>query len=328
MGKKRDRNLDIVRGLGMIGIVLIHVHSYFTFFHNPHETVQIFTLNLANLSRFSVPVFIFSAGYFCRNKSFLNFWKPKLFTIFIPYFLASLVGYFVKYNNYDLLDFFYRILFGSVFTPFYFIPLLMQFYLLYYVLVRHFTANGRISFLFFSLLINIASNEGHFAFFPREYFVISPTNFIFPFALGVNLSIEGKYSNIGEFFKEKILIYTNATLFFISSIAIVFLTSSNLSPMSNHTIIYPTLALFGLYSFKWARIPGDALAIIGKNSMGIFLLHPFVIHFMHSFDPYILGGAWLSIPGTLALNIFIPLVVWLGIEYLLTQIQNVLNTEQ
>ncbi|MCC5813454.1 MAG: hypothetical protein JJT78_01750, partial [Leptospira sp.] len=96
--------------------------------------------------------------------------------------------------------------------------------------------------------------------------------------------------------------------------------------LSNHTIIYPTLALFGLYAIKWSKFPGDVLALIGKNSMGIFLLHPFVIHFMHSFDPYILGGSWLSIPTTLLLNISIPLFVWIGIEMFFSKIKILTQT--
>lgn len=311
--QKRDHNLDIVRGLAMIGIVLIHVHSYFVFFHSPDDLPQVLTLILSNISRFSVPVFIFSAGYFSRNKKFIEYWKPKLVSVFIPYFFASTLGFYIKCNTCTGFEFMDMILYGKIFTPFYFIPLLFQFYALHFILLRNIKEFTKIAFLFISLVINIFSNQGYFEFLPSDYSVIFPGNFIFFFSLGIYLSEKG----MDDFFKGTELKFFFHLGFPILLSWIAWISVEEKISISNHTILYPTVGLFFLYGLRYHKRLVQVLGKIGKDSLGIFLIHPFVIHFMHSIDPHYLLGPYLSIVVTLVINIAVPFLIWQMLKYFL-----------
>ncbi len=305
----RDSLFDSLRGIAMVGIVLIHVHSYFLFFHSAFEPTQVFTLLLANLSRFSVPVFIFSAGYFLTKKGLWEYWKPKILSILVPYALVSLLGYYIKYNEYSLADFLYRLVMGKVFTPFYFIPLLFQFYVIYFLFFRTSYSSLVLTILLhIALVINIASNQGWFRFLPVDYFVISPTNFVFFFMLGIY--IRSVFQNLNSINNDKVL-RTFLRIFLILQIFfIVYKTITDMQAISNHTILYPTLFILSYTGFQFNARFLSITKEIGLNSMGIFLLHPILIHFMHSIDPYLLGGRWIAVIVVAFLNIALPLGAW------------------
>jgi surface polysaccharide O-acyltransferase-like enzyme len=306
----RDTRIDSVRGLAMAGIVAIHIHSYYNFFHSLEDIPVLFSLVLANLSRFSVPVFIFSAGYFSKDSSFGKYWKSKILVVAIPYSIVSLLGYYIKFNDYSISDFLYRLLYGKVFTPFYFIPLLFQFYILYYCILRKLKTNGKLGFLVISLVINIASNLNLFKFFTEDYSIIWVGNFIFFFAAGLYLADKSI-----DFWKgNPILAALIPISFLIVSCYLIYETVHSKLPISNHTVLYPTLGFLVFYSVSFGERLNKILSAIGRNSLGIFLFHPFVIHFMHSIDPYELGGPWLGILLTLVLNLFIPYIAWVSLQ--------------
>lgn len=308
--KIRDNRLDFIRGLAMSGIVMIHVNSYFEFFHSLETAPVLLTLVLSNLSRFSVPVFIFSAGYFSRDKSFVEYWKPKIFSIFIPYLIFSTIGFFVKFPNWDFSNFVNCILFGKSLTPYYFIPLLFQFYLLYYAILKFIPPQNMWLVSIIALLSNILSNEGYLNLLPLSYEPISIFNFIFFFVIGIQFSKLG----FNKIENTKYELFIVRILFFVSFCYVVYISIFNLVHLKNHTILYPCLTFMFLYSLKVIPWISDKMSIVGKESMGIFLLHPFLIHFMHAVDPYFWGGSYLSILIVWILNIILPLIIWLGIN--------------
>ncbi|WP_244934688.1 acyltransferase family protein [Leptospira vanthielii] len=155
----RENRFDILRGFAMVGIVLIHIHSYFQFFHPADQMVVRTTLFFSNLSRFSVPLFILTSAIFLRKKE--GYWISKLKNLLLPYSIASFIGYLVKYNNYNVIEFIQFYFLGKVFAPFYFVPLLIQFYILFYLFDK-FLINKSFSklLLLFSFLVNLSSNLG------------------------------------------------------------------------------------------------------------------------------------------------------------------------
>lgn len=308
----RDSRIDTTRGLAMAGIVAIHIHSYYNFFHSLDDNPVLFSLVLSNLSRFSVPVFIFSAGYFSKNTNFVKYWKSKLLLVAVPYTIVSLIGYFIKFSEHTSSDFLYKLFFGQVFTPFYFIPLLFQFYLFYYLFLRKITANGRFVFLLISLVINIASIFNLFLGYqlPNDYSIIWIGNFIFFFAAGLYLADRG----IETWRTHRMLRILIPIAFALVSIYLIYETISNKVPISNHRILYPSLGFLVIYSLSFGDWLNNILSGIGRNSLGIFLFHPFVIHFMHSIDPYELGGPWIGLLLTLVLNLLIPYIIWVSIQ--------------
>ncbi len=309
----RDERLDQMRGLAMIAIVSIHIHSYFSFFHPNDRNITFYTLFLSNLSRFSVPVFIFGSSLFLKVRP--DFWMNKFKSLLLPYSLASLAGYFIKYQNYSILDFSIRYLTGSVFAPYYFVPLLFQFYLIFFLIPKQLFVGRRLNFfIILSLILNVLSNIGIFdKLMPAWYAPISIFNYIFFFALGIYIR-NGKTQLIKS---EKTMRIALVCLFLCFLVLILFFSLKQID-FKNHHLVYPILIIFllnSLFNSESKNVFSVALSFIGRNSLYIFLLHPFVIHQMHAFDPYVLINPYFGYIITLILNVGIPSFVAYLITY-------------
>ncbi len=323
---ERSQVVDFVRGIAMCAIIVIHIDSYFAFFH-PKDTEIVLTKWLANLSRFCVPAFILSSGFFLSWKGISAFWISKLKNVLIPYVVIACIGYFTKYPIENFLsDIIPKLLLGQVFQPYYYVPLLFGFYLIYSLFFRNiqnWSSGFFYSVLAFSLLLNFASNH----FYPKSLPIIggleaiSFTNFIFFFVVG--FSAKRILTNKDVFLEE---LQTNrlyfpslffAIILYLAAVTYVSVTM-NLE-ISNHFLFYP-VACFVVLTYLGIKIePTESkllkrvysgFAYIGENSLALFLLHPMVIHLMHMIDPYYFGGFYLGWIITLAINIVIPLILW------------------
>lgn len=308
----RESRFDILRGFAMVGIVLIHIHSYFQFFHPADTLVVHTTLFFSNLSRFSVPLFILTSAIFLRKKD--GYWISKLKNLLLPYTFASTIGYLIKYNNYDLWEFIQFYCLGKVFAPFYFVPLLIQFYILFYLFDK-FLINKSYSklFLLLSFLINLSSNLGLFdSILPNEYHSISILNYLFFFILGIQIGLSNEGKNKPR--AEVSLLFGSLSLvviFFLILFSMVYSLD-----FKNHHLVYPIFFFFVIWEVlpKFSQTANHWISYIGNNSLFIFLLHPFVIHLMHSVDPYTFGGPFLGYIVTLILNVGIPIIIAIIIQ--------------
>lgn len=303
---KRENRFDILRGFAMVGIVLIHIHSYFQFFHPADKLVIHTTLFFSNLSRFSVPLFILTSAIFLRKKE--GYWISKIKNLLLPYTFASVIGYLLKYNNYHVWEFIQFYCLGKVFAPFYFVPLLVQFYVLFYVFEKFLISKSFIKpILFLSFIINLASNLGFFdSILPDEYHSISVLNYLFFFILGIQIGLSNEEKN-----KPKVKV---SLLFGSLSLILLFLlvlfSAVYSFDFKNHHLVYPIFFFFVIWEVlpKFGETTIHWISYIGNNSLFIFLLHPFVIHLMHSVDPYFFGGPFLGYLVTLILNVGIPIL--------------------
>ncbi|MEG0371970.1 MAG: acyltransferase [Clostridium sp.] len=102
MIRKRIDEVDILRGLAFLAVVL--QHSLASFIYNPNISMYGATASalLLNIIRFAVPVFVFMTGfslyYSERGISYIVFIKKKFMQIILPYMLWTLI--------YDILMFF------------------------------------------------------------------------------------------------------------------------------------------------------------------------------------------------------------------------------
>lgn len=158
INSKRLKNIDAMRGIAIIAVILIH--STYFLYSEYVETNAIIAINLINnLSRFAIPVFLFSSGLLLRpfiwNKKYIfNFYMSKFIRIGIPYILVTLVLWQIGYNNSAPL---WKLLVtGDMAIPFYFIPVLFQLYILYPLLDYIRKLNPKY-LLLGSLMISIAS---------------------------------------------------------------------------------------------------------------------------------------------------------------------------
>ncbi|TGK49673.1 acyltransferase family protein [Leptospira bouyouniensis] len=310
--EKREIRFDILRGFAMIGIVMIHIHSYFQFFH-PADTFIIHnTLFLSNLARFSVPIFILTSAIFLRKKE--GYWISKFKHLILPYTLFSILGYLIKYKNYSLNELIEFYIFGKVFTPFYFVPLLLQFYLLF-LLLNPILLQKKLKpwILLLSFSINVISNLGLLnQFLPEQYHSISIFNYIFFFVLGINIGSTKKSSSISSD-KSK---YINVVFFTIFIVLLILFSHLYGTDLKNHHTIYPIFIMIFIWNYLnyFNSFIANLFSYIGNQSIFIFLLHPFIIHFMHSIDPYSFAGPFFGYIFTLLLNVGLPILISIIIQ--------------
>jgi probable poly-beta-1,6-N-acetyl-D-glucosamine export protein len=334
----RSQVIDFVRGIAMCSIVIIHIDSYFAFFH-PKDSELILSKWLANFSRFCVPAFILSSGFFLSWKGFSPFWVSKLKNLLLPYAIIASIGYFTKYPAESYLqDIIPKLLLGQVFQPYYYVPLLFEFYIIYALFFRNiqnFSPKLVYSLLIGSLLVNFLSNH----FYPRSTPIvggleaISFTNFVFFFVVGFTSKkiftdkeafLENMRANNFYFpcLLLSILLYLGIVTYYTITISL---------EISNHFLFYP-IAVFIVLSFIGIKLEATSLkpikkiystfAYIGENSLALFLFHPMVIHLMHMIDPYYFGGFYLGWLISFTLNIVLPLILWKlgnGIVYKLAE---------
>ncbi len=332
---KAERNtaIDFTRGIAMISIVLIHIDSYFQFFH-PNDFETYITRLIANFSRFCVPAFIFSSGFFLSYKGANPYWTSKLKSLFLPYLIISIIGYFTKYPPFEFFETIVKkIIMGQVFQPYYYVALLFQFYFLFAVFFKNYKSWSKTKFsliLFFSALINFWSN--HYFPKPNEFVksieAISFTNYIFYFVLGLSaktlLTNKMDFLNAIKPLRVKLILSISAFLYLIP---VTYYTFKMKIEVSNHFLFYPIVSFvlityLGLYfetRTNFLKKLYDVFCFIGENSLAIFLLHPMTIHLMHTFDPYSLGGKYISYFVTLAINIILPLLVWKFVYYFINK---------
>lgn len=141
----RVEELDLLRAISIIGVVIIHVFSNFVY-DGSHPGLAIYSLVLSQWARFSVPVFLFVSGAsltiaHSHNFNYRRFLLRRFRIILVPYFFWSLVFEFNKGNMnsfsfHGLSHILSDLVQGNSPSEYYFIPMIMQFYLLYPLFLR------------------------------------------------------------------------------------------------------------------------------------------------------------------------------------------------
>jgi len=128
---KRSSFFDMLRGVAIIGVVVIHI----TYFATPYVSDLAPINNLTNnLLRFALPVFFVSSGVLLvAPKLHLgwlsSFYYRRFVALGIPYILVTIA--LGLYYSTPISEIWYNILTGNASVPLYFVPVLFQLYLLY-----------------------------------------------------------------------------------------------------------------------------------------------------------------------------------------------------
>jgi surface polysaccharide O-acyltransferase-like enzyme len=276
--KKRLKSVDSIRGIAILAVILIHTSYLLLYQYN--DTFEIITLNfINNISRFAIPVFLFTSGlllkpFFWRKKYIFKFYGDKFIRIGIPFILINIVLWQIGYNSSDPL--WELILTGGMALPFYFVPILFQLYLLYPLLdyIRRIKPK---QLLVISLVISITS----FLTPATWYFYNFPlaTQYLIFFVYGMLRQdiLSEKISNI---WKELILIYTILNAIFIISMLYNNLSTNtfkllyfyNFQPILGFGFIFMLFQYLQSHKFGSQTITNIS-APISKISLWIFLIH-------------------------------------------------------
>lgn len=142
MNNKSERllELDILRGVSIIGVILIHIIGSSYHFWNEGSAVWTVFISIDQFFRFSVPLFVFISGYtlyskYAQDFKYWQFYKKRSGKVLPWYIVWSLIIYiyinftvepgFVNYPTWKL------ILLGKVDYHLYFVSMIFQLYLLF-----------------------------------------------------------------------------------------------------------------------------------------------------------------------------------------------------
>lgn len=138
---KKLIELDYVRAISMLGVIVIHVTSSFVY---AQSNLSVGGMNpafiLNQIVRFAVPMFVLlsglSLGFSHSYTGYLPFLKSRCVKIVIPYLIWSAL-YWLAYHRSEGIEAFARALLqGSAASHLYFIVIMIQLYLLYPLLKR------------------------------------------------------------------------------------------------------------------------------------------------------------------------------------------------
>ena len=304
--KKRYMELDILRGLAIVGVLLIHITASLV------SSESGFSLFINQASRFAVPAFVFLSGLGLTiakklDKGYLPFLKNQISKLLILYVGWSFVYYIISADTFNLSEFFGNLLIGSNHYHLYYVPLIISLYLLYPVLLKIGKSNlGLITSLAVTIVSQVIDLNTDAFIFNEQLNLFS---WVFYFVLGIWFA-----HNIGQkidFLKKHrkpitalsimslIGIYVESYLLMDQIELTVGISTSSTRPSN---IIFSVL--FIMMVFSWKNYPAKTLlAKLSKHSYGIYLSHVFIL------ETYVDWYGKMNLPDGGVLYILVSLVI-------------------
>lgn len=347
------RKLLYLNGLAIIAVILFHTAGtgFTAMFAWGHrylpETIsamsQVGSLSyyglrfFEQLAVFSIPAFLFVSGFFVavatgRRKTID--WKAVLSrsrSLIIPYLGWSTIAIallMLQGKRYGMFEFFRTYLTGGANPVLYFVPLLVQFYLLAPFLVRLARKNWKWFLVLAGLLqvtiqalqypvflgLDIPNAAQLSGFIPKWFFLARI--FWFPLGIVIAFNIE-----VVKSWLEK-----NRSWLWIVTIVLIplgmlewelyYRWSGEQWLAHRETLIdsiYSLTAIFSVLALNTKRLPKlNTISLVGAKSFGIYLVHALVIEYtarvIYNFAPALLGYQLLLQPLLILAGLGLPLL--------------------
>lgn len=284
--KKRYDALDIIRGIAIVAVILIHITSTSLDNVASGSLSEGFILFINQLSRFAVPAFLFLSGLGLTlsnklNQGYFQFLWKQVSKIILLYFIWNIVYYLIVSSSPSLLGFIKSFILGTNYYHLYYVPIIIFFYVTYPLLVKLSKKN---LWLIIFLLISVVSQfadvfTGKGAFNdPRNVF-----NWVFYFYLGIWAAHDWDMK------VKKIINYKSVlTLFLIIGALVIFSESYLLYDVLGKTMsttsMRPTVILLTatfimfVLCIKWHdNLFKKSISKLSNFSYGIYLSHPIIL---------------------------------------------------
>ena len=227
---------------------------------------------LTSLGALGVPVFFILSGYlFVKSRAvgFGEFWRRKLSTVFLPWIIwATAIYFYVALRRGGIgVTGWLRFAVG-VDTPFYYLTSLVLLYLIYFYgkSSRRFI----ISLMGVSLLMNIATS----LFYDELALYIDPFlnvfNWMLYFGAGMLFAQSGNIDELGKRFSKTKYIASAAAA---AVLAVILLSGRTMAYWKIYSIPVYIIVIYAIAAASYSEKQGGLLALAGKYSFGIYLLH-------------------------------------------------------
>jgi probable poly-beta-1,6-N-acetyl-D-glucosamine export protein len=272
----RDMSIDCLKGLAILGVVIIH--STFA------EKHLLLNQLLDVFFKFGVPLFIFISGFFVFKKkkdieqNFLKYLVRRFEIVGIPYLLMTILISLATGSGLKALI--RMLVTGTASVPFYYIIVIFQFYLLSKLILhlyeRHYKfliAISVLAVMLYSALFYLQLYK--FGEIVLPYFMWQFPNYLLWFVLGIEFAARGPvYARIANM-KSMYYLLLLMIGFLACSSEIYSLVLNNYQDgdyIAATTILWSAVAIISFWRFK-DKLVHPVLYYLGMYSFGIFLIH-------------------------------------------------------
>lgn len=274
--KKRFIGPDTLRGISILGVILIHITANTTI--NNGEVSYAISMLFNQLARFAVPAFLILSGWGLTignklKQGYKFFLKTQLTKVIFLYILWSAVYFLLDSETYSVMSFVKGLVLGTNNYHLYYIPITILLYLCYPIILKIGKTNKG---LLLSLIITIASQLSDYVIgFP---FLNSPQNifnWVFYFVFGIWLAndYEQKLKIISKH-KKMIIVLLIVSLGFIVSQNLIMNAGNYATSMRPSIIVYSiSFSLLILSS----SFNSEIFNTFSKESYGIYLSHALIL---------------------------------------------------
>jgi len=270
---------DVLRGLAILAVIFIHVSFFFTHTEGLHNNT--FFINLMNNSaRFAIAFFFICSGILLNHVKgkieLKDFYLRKIVRIVLPYFLVTMWLFWFKGTS--IKEVLYQLVTGTASVPFYFVLVLIQFYLLYPLLLKW---RHKKLFLPLSFFISLVYFVSPLPEQPFGFPIFLPFLFFFCYGMYYRDRFLDYHAEKPEIFVWLMIILADFLIMIWGQ-----------DYYYNQRYFYGP-AMFNLMFYYKDRIMGwkfgkKILLAFGKNSLWIFLTHFSVMWLMYPYL-YFLG---------------------------------------
>jgi len=350
------RRLLLLNGLAALGAVINHAAGWgFTAmfwwtdrylpvsvpdFSQINSVSYYFIRGLEQLVLFSIPAFLFVSGYFIafatkKNERTVawNVIGARLKYLLIPYFIWSVLILFVKFlQGYEpsIGRFTQILLTGGAADPYYYVPLLVQLYILSpLIIIPAAKKNWKLllfvtgALQFLSVLAPYPSYLGIDSPLAAQITRWSPSWFFASsalwFAIGVVVGFHLQaFKNWVLRMKWQLLVGTAVfyLLAYLETEILFKLSGQSWFPPVRTPLddVYATLFVFTFIAFERAKIPyAGRLSTLGTKSYGVYLVHPPVLEYtaraLTFIAPWLLGWQILMQPLLIFAGVAVPVLL-------------------
>ena len=338
--------INLLRAFAILAVISIHVSGAFTFM-NPASFLTILYMAIDTASGFAVPLFVAVSGFVLYNKypdgvDPAAFYRKRLVSVLPPYLVFStvyLVLDHLRFVDHDIPAIAYRYLTGGWNYSYWFVVVIVEFYLLYPVLLNIFrscdTRNRIRELLLAAFVLGVAYNT---CLEPAVIPIAGTAGpalgvaskfigFLFYFFLGIaaRSRYDAVVTAIGSGSRLCLLAvplmigilagivsaaYTN---FGFATVPVLKIPASswnwliNLVSPVNYLILFSLCLVVSLHLVRSSGLLSGLLGTIGHYSYGIYLIHLlFLMEIVKDLNRAGLGwNSWLFYPAVFCLTVLL-----------------------
>lgn len=292
INSERILQMDVIRSISILAVIGIHVSAAVLGANPPPLTYNI-TFVFNQICRFSVPAFIFISGMglsitYKEGQNYFYFLIKRFRKVLPQYIVWCLIYIFVVTKDYNIQHDINYIVYGKVFYHLYFIPLIIEFYIIFPFIYRFMEKSW---FLLLSFIISIAIIIYTYYFIqvtPDMWFWNKKNllYWLFYFSLGGYIG-KRRQNILPKLKKNKYIILVGLL------ISIVYVLNSIIIPNKNvknleyivtfqrpSIIIYSVLLILFILGLSCKnRLFMSIIAYISKKTYSIYLCHAMVLFF-------------------------------------------------